>query len=71
VGSIWKFPNNDFFTEKTMRKGLGIGAGIGVGLMFFFDPTCGKHRRSVVGHSFAWLGKHIGRGVAWPIARIV
>jgi len=54
-----------------MKKGLGIGAGIGFGLMFFLDPKCGKHRRTVAGHTVAWLGKHIGKGVAWPIAHIV
>jgi hypothetical protein len=54
-----------------MNKSLAIGAGIGVGLMFFLDPKCGKHRRTVAAHSVAWLGKRIGKGVAWPIARIV
>jgi hypothetical protein len=54
-----------------MKKGLGIGAGIGVGLMFFLDPTCGKRRRDVAAHKIAWLGKHIGKGVAWPIACIM
>jgi hypothetical protein len=58
------------FTEKTMKKGLGIGAGIGFGLMFFLDPKCGRHRRAVAGHTFAWLGRNIGKGVAWPIARM-
>jgi hypothetical protein len=58
------------FTEKTMNKSLGIGAGIGLGLMFFLDPKSGKHRRSLAAHSLVWLGKHIGKGVAWPIARI-
>ena len=53
-----------------MMKGLGIGAAIGFGVMFFLDPKCGKHRRNVAAHSVAWLGKHIGKGVAWPIARI-
>ena len=57
--------------EKVMRKGLGIGAGIGFGLAFFLDPKCGKHRRVVAAHSVAWLGKHIGKGIAWPIARLV
>ena len=57
--------------EKAMKKGLGIGAGIGFGLAFFLDPQCGKHRRSAVLHSVAWLGRHIGKGVVWPIARIV
>jgi hypothetical protein len=53
-----------------MNKNLGIGASIGVGLMFFLDPKSGKHRRSVVAHSFAWLGKRIGKGVSRPIAWI-
>jgi len=53
-----------------MRKGLGIGAAIGFGVMFFLDPKCGKHRRAVAAHTVVWLGKHIGKGVAWPIARI-
>jgi len=53
-----------------MKKGLGIGAGIGFGLMFFLDPRCGKHRRNVAAHDLAWLGKHIGKGIARPIARL-
>jgi hypothetical protein len=53
-----------------MNKSLGIGAGIGLGLMFFLDPKSGKHRRSVAAHTLVWLGKHIGKGVAWPIAHI-
>jgi len=54
-----------------MNKSLGIGTGIGLGLMFFLDPKSGRHRRSVMKHKLAWLGKHIGKSVAWPIARIV
>jgi len=57
-----------------MTKSLAISAGIaGVsfGLMFFLDPKCGKHRRTVAAHSLGWLGKHVGKSVAWPIARIV
>jgi hypothetical protein len=38
--------------------------------MFFLDPKCGRHRRAVAGHSLAWLGKNIGKGMAWPTARI-
>lgn len=53
-----------------MKKSLGIGAGIGFGLAFFLDPKCGKHRRRVAAHTAAWLGKRIGRGVAWPIEHI-
>jgi hypothetical protein len=53
-----------------MNKSIGIGAGIGLGLMFFLDPKSGKHRRSVAAHSLVWLGKHIGKGVAWPVAWI-
>ncbi len=57
-----------------MKKGLAIGAGIGFGLMFFLDPKCGRHRRNVAGHTLAWLGRNIGRGVgkgvAWPIEHI-
>jgi hypothetical protein len=53
-----------------MNKNLGIGASIGIGLMFFLDPKLGKHRRSAAAHSIVWLGKRIGKGVAWPIAWI-
>jgi hypothetical protein len=53
-----------------MKKGLGIGAGIGVALMYFLDPKSGNRRRSVMAHKMAWLGKHIGKGVAWPIMLI-
>jgi hypothetical protein len=58
------------YTEKAMKKGFGIGTSIGLGLMFFLDPKSGKHRRSVAAHSLVWLGKHIGKGVSWPIARL-
>ena len=54
-----------------MKKSLGIGTSIGVGLMFFLDPKSGKHRRSVMKRKLVWLGKHIGKSVAWPMARIV
>jgi hypothetical protein len=56
--------------EEVMKKGLGIGAGVGFGLAFFLDPKCGKHRRNVAAHAVGWLGKRIGHGIAWPIARI-
>jgi len=57
-----------------MTRDLAISAGIAgicFGLMFFLDPKCGKHRRTVAAHSMGRLGKHIGKSVAWPIARIV
>jgi len=60
-----------FCGESKMKKGIGIGAGIGFGLAFFLDPKCGKHRRTVMTHSVAWLGKHISKGVVWPIVHIV
>lgn len=53
-----------------MKKMLGIGAGIGAGVMYFLDPRSGKHRRSVMKHKLAWLGKHIGKGVVSPILLI-
>jgi hypothetical protein len=53
-----------------VKKMIGIGAGIGAGVMYLMDPRSGKHRRSIMKHKLAWLGKHIGKGVAWPILRI-
>ena len=53
-----------------MKKGFGIGAGIGFGLAFFFDPRSGRHRRDIAAHKIAWIGKHIGKGAAWPITRM-
>ncbi len=50
-----------------MKRNIGIAAGIGVALMYFLDPTSGQRRRAVVKHKFARLGKHIGKGVAWPV----
>jgi len=52
------------------EKNLGIGAGIGVALMYFLDPTSGQRRRALIKHKIVWLGKHIGKGVAWPLSRI-
>ncbi len=52
-----------------MKKLIGIGA-IGAGVMYLLDPKSGKHRRSVVKHKLAWLGKRIGKGVTSPISLI-
>lgn len=51
-----------------MKKSLGIGAGIGVALMYFLDPKSGQRRRATIKHKSIWLGKHIGKGVAWPVS---
>ncbi len=53
-----------------MKKGVGIGVGIGVALMYFLDQRSGQGRRAMIKHKVAWLGKHIGKGIAWPISRI-
>ena len=53
-----------------MKKGLGIGAGIGVALMYFLDQKSGQRRRAMIKHKVAWVGKRIGKGVAWPISLI-
>jgi len=53
-----------------MKKRLGIGAGIGVALIYLLSPKSGQRRRAMIKHKFAWLGKHIGKGVAWPVSLI-
>ncbi len=53
-----------------MKKILGIGAGIGVALMYFLDPKSGQKRRATVKGKLAWLGKRVGKGVAWPVSLI-
>ena len=53
-----------------MKKGLGIGAGIGVALMYFLDRKSGHRRRTMIKHKVAWVGKRIGKGVAWPLSLI-